>query len=48
MDLATTGAAAPLLLLFPDLPPPHEDGWQPHHVEEVRLSMPRLRDIPEM
>ena len=48
MDLATTGAAALSLLLFPDLPPPHEDGWQPHHVEEVRLSMPRLRDIPEM
>ena len=34
-DLAATGAAALSLLLFPDLPPPHKDGWQPCHVEEV-------------
>jgi len=47
MDLAATGAAAPSLPLFPDLPPPHEDGWQPRHVEEVQLGMPRLRDVPE-
>ena len=48
MDLAMTGAAAPSLPLFLDLPPPHEDGWQPRHVEEVRLGMPRLRDVPKM
>jgi hypothetical protein len=48
MDLAVTGIAAPSLPLFPDLPPPHEDGWQPRHVEEVCLGMPRLWDGPEM
>jgi hypothetical protein len=37
-----------LLLLFLDLPPPHEDGWQPCHVEEVQLGMPRLWDISKM
>ena len=47
-DLTMTGATTPSLPLFPDLPPPHNDGWQPHHVDEVGLSMPMLWDSPEM
>ena len=47
-DLATTSASAPSLPLFPDLPPPHADGWQPCHVEEVWLGMPMMQDVPEM
>ena len=33
---------------IPDLPPPHKDGWQPHYVDEVCLSMPMLQDGPKM
>jgi hypothetical protein len=47
-DLATTSAAKPQLLLFPELPPLHADGWQPRHPEDVRLNMPTLQDPPEM
>jgi hypothetical protein len=47
-ERAMTSAHELLQHMFPDLPPPHADGWQPHHVDEVRLSMPMLRDIPEM
>ena len=47
-NLAMTGASAPLLPLFLDLPPPHDDGWQPCHVDEVHLGMPMLWDSPEM
>jgi hypothetical protein len=47
-DLAATGASAPSLPLFPDLPLPHDDGWQPHHVDEVCLGMPMLWDSPKM
>jgi hypothetical protein len=34
--------------MFPELPPPHDDGWQPHHLDDVRLDMPKLRDQPEV
>jgi len=34
--------------MFPDLPPLHTDGWQPHHVDKVCLGMPMMRDVPEM
>jgi hypothetical protein len=47
-DLATTSAAKPQLLLFPELPPPHADSWQPRHPEDVRLNMPMLWDPAEM
>jgi hypothetical protein len=47
-DLATTSAAKPKLPLFPELPPPHADGWQPQHLEDVRLNMPMLQDPAEM
>jgi hypothetical protein len=47
-DLAATSAAKPQLPLFPELPPPHADGWQPRHPEDVQLNMPMLRDPPEM
>jgi hypothetical protein len=47
-DLAATSAAKPQFLLFPELPPPHADSWQPRHQEDVRLNMPTLRDPPEM
>jgi hypothetical protein len=47
-NLAATSAAKPQLPLFPELPPLHDDGWQPHHLEDVRLNMPKLRDTPEM
>ena len=38
----------PQLPLFPELPPPHADSWQPCHPEDVRLNMPKLWDTPEM
>jgi hypothetical protein len=47
-DLAATSAAKPQLPLFPELPPPHDDSWQPHHLEDVRLNMLKLQDTPEM
>jgi hypothetical protein len=47
-DLAATSAAKPQLPLFPELPPPHADSWQPRHQEDVRLNMPKLQDTPEM
>jgi hypothetical protein len=47
-NLATTSTAEPPLPLFPELPPPHDDGWQPHHAEDVRLNMPMLWDGPKM
>jgi len=47
-DLAATGATEPPLPLFPELPPLHNDSWQPSHPEDVQLNMPKLRDIPEM
>jgi len=47
-DLTATSAAKPQLPLFPELPPPHADGWQPCHPEDVRLNMPTLRDPAEM
>jgi len=47
-NLATTYATALPLPMFPDLPPPHADGWQPRHGDEVRLGMPMMRDNPEM
>jgi hypothetical protein len=47
-DLAATSAVKPQLPLFPELPPPHADGWQPRHPEDVWLNMPKLRDTPEM
>jgi len=47
-NLTATSAAKPQLPLFPELPPPHADGWQPHHQEDVWLNMPMLRDTPKM
>ena len=47
-DLAATSATKLQLPLFPELPPPHADGWQPRHPEDVRLNMPTLRDPAEM
>jgi hypothetical protein len=47
-DLAATSATKPPLPLFPELPPPHDDGWQPRHAEDVQLNMPMLWDGPEM
>jgi hypothetical protein len=47
-DLAATDTATLSLPLFLDLPPPHKDGWQPCHVDEVHLGMPMLQDVPEM
>jgi hypothetical protein len=47
-DLAATSAAKLQLPLFPELPPPHADGWQPRHPEDVWLNMPTLRDPAEM
>jgi hypothetical protein len=47
-DLAAMSAAKPQLPLFPELPPPHADSWQPHHQEDVRLNMPTLQDPPKM
>jgi hypothetical protein len=47
-DLAATSAAKLQLPLFPELPPPHADSWQPRHQEDVWLNMPMLRDTPEM
>jgi hypothetical protein len=47
-DLTTTSATKPQLFLFPELPLPHNDGWQPRHPEDVRLNMPKLQDIPKM
>jgi len=31
-----------------ELPPPHENGWQPHHELEEWLNMPMLRDVPNL
>jgi hypothetical protein len=36
------------LPLFLELPPLHDDGWQPCHTEDVRLNMPKLQDSPKM
>jgi len=47
-DLAATSATKPPLPLFPELPPLHNDGWQPCHVEDVRLDIPKLWDGPEV
>jgi hypothetical protein len=47
-DLTATSAAKLQLPLFPELPLPHADGWQPRHPEDVRLNMPMLRDPAEM
>ena len=47
-DLTATSAAKLQLPLFPELPPPHTDGWQPRHPEDVRLNMPKLWDPAEM
>ena len=47
-DLTATSAAKLQLPLFPELPPPHADGWQPRHLEDVRLNMPTLWDPAEM
>ena len=33
---------------FPELPPPHADGWQPCQELEECLNMPKLRDLPEL
>jgi hypothetical protein len=33
--------------MWPELPPPHADGWQPCHPDDVQLDMPKLRDQPE-
>jgi len=47
-NLTATYATTPSLPMFPELPPPHADGWQPCHGDEVRLGMPMMRDGPEM
>jgi hypothetical protein len=47
-NLAATSAAKPQLPMFPELPPPHADGWQPCHPDDVQLDMPGLRDKPEV
>jgi hypothetical protein len=47
-DLTATSVAKPQLPLFPELPPPHADSWQPRHLEDVRLNMPTLQDPAEM
>jgi hypothetical protein len=47
-DLTTTSAAKPQLPMFPELPPPHDDGWQPRHAEDVQFDMPKLRDEPKV
>jgi hypothetical protein len=47
-DLAATSATKPQLPMFPELPLPHDDGWQPCHVEDARLDMPKLRDEPKV
>jgi hypothetical protein len=47
-DLTATSAAKLQLPLFPELPPPHADGWQPQHPEDVWLNMPMLRDPAKM
>jgi len=47
-NLAATSAAKLQLPLFPELPPPHTDGWQPRHPEDVWLNMPTLRDPTKM
>jgi hypothetical protein len=47
-DLAATSAAKPQLPMFMELPLPHHDGWQPRHMEDVRLDMPKLQDEPEV
>jgi hypothetical protein len=47
-DLTATSASTPSLPLFLDLPSLHDDGWQPHHVDEVHLGMPMLWDVLEM
>jgi hypothetical protein len=47
-DLATTSAVKPQLPMFLELPPPHADGWQPCHLDDVRLDMPKLQDQPEV
>jgi len=47
-DLAVTSAAKPQLPMFAELPLPHDDGWQPRHVEDVQLDMPKLQDEPEV
>ena len=38
----------PQLPLFPELPLPHADGWQPCHPEDVQLNMPTLQDPTKM
>jgi len=47
-DLTATSAAKPQLPMFLELPPPHADGWQPHHPDDVRLDMPKLWDQPKV
>jgi hypothetical protein len=47
-DLAATSAAKPQLPMFPQLPLPHADGWQPRHLDDVWLDMPKLWDEPEV
>jgi hypothetical protein len=46
--LAATSTTQPQLPMFPELPPPHTDGWQPRHPDDVQLDMPKLRDQPEV
>ena len=47
-NLAATSAAKRQLPMFTELSPPHDDGWQPRHMEDVQLDMPKLRDEPEV
>ena len=47
-NLAVTSAAKLQLPLFPELPPPHADGWQLRHLEDVQLNMPMLWDPAKM
>jgi hypothetical protein len=47
-ERVATSTSEPSLHLFLDLPLPHTDGWQPHHVDKVHLGMPMMQDIPEM
>jgi hypothetical protein len=47
-DRTVTSALQQSQHMFPDLPPPHEDRWQPRHPDEVHVSMPRMRDVPKL
>jgi hypothetical protein len=47
-ERAATSAPEQSWCLFPDLPLPHKDGWQPRHEDNGCLSTPMMCDVPEM